>query len=351
MQVSGTAFQDLTNTNKQRRWQAVDRLQKHRGQTFIRPDVLAQDVPDGLLPVTTSGKALAIQAEKSASTSTSGNLQQLQVPDEQKQARRLHRKRVARIVVDQWKWFTKERVRMHPAIRHHNHRLQLSAFLALQTHSAHRQLEWRRAAIFNHRRQYLMQGKCLLLWHAQLHYSKKTQLMLNNARQTRKIQQQRSCLQAWQNYRAYKAERRKHHLQANFYRSFVLLTSALQQWKTWAAVSAVKRAKQGTALTFWASKQYAKAFSSWTLGAALRQDSRQVKEEASHMRRRHLSTGVLLHWQGAVTQMQEARQAGSEALQVRRHSDVTLVRHTFGQFQTSDIPMCDVVQLQLLVLL
>jgi len=47
--------------------------------------------------------------------------------------------------------------------------------------------------------------------------------------------------------------------------------------------------------------------------------------------------------------MQEARQAGSEALQVRRHSDVTLVRHTFGQFQTSDIPMCDVVQLQLLV--
>jgi len=114
-------------------------------------------------------------------------------------------------------------------------------------------------------------------------------------------------------------------------------------------VSAVKRAKQGTALSFWASKQYAKAFSSWTLGAALRQNSRQVKEEASHMRRRHLSTGVLLHWQGAVTQMQEARQAGSEALQVRRHSDVTLVRHTFGQFQTSDIPMCDVVQLQLLV--
>ncbi len=208
---------------------------------------------------------------------------------------------------------------MYPAIRHHNHRLQLSAFLALQTHSAHRQLEWRRAAIFNHRRQYLMQGKCLLLWHAQLDYSKKTQLRLNNARQTRKIQQQRSCLQAWQDYRAYKAQRRKQYLQANFYRSFVLLTSALQQWKPWAAVSAVKRAKQGTALSFWANKQYVKAFSSWTLGVALRQHSRQIKEEASHMHRRHLSTGVLLHWQGAVIKMQEDRQAGSEALQVQCH--------------------------------
>ena len=323
MQVSGTAFQDLTNTNKQRRWQAVDRLQKYPGQTFYRPDALVQDAPDRLLPVTTSGKALAIQAEISASTSTSGNLQQLQVLDEQKQARRLHRKRVARIVVDQWKWFTKERVRMYPAIRHHNHRLQLSAFLALQTHLAHRQLEWRRAAIFNHRRQYLLQGKCLLLWHAQLDYSKKTQLRLNNARQTRQIQQQRSCLQAWQDYRAYKVERRKHHLQANFYRSFVLLSSALQQWKPWAAVSAVKRAKHGTALSFGANKQYAKAFSSWTLGVALRQHSRQVSEEASHMRRRHLSTGVLLHWQGAVTQMQKAKQAGSEALQVQCHPSQT----------------------------
>ncbi|DBA76407.1 hypothetical protein WJX77_011009 [Trebouxia sp. C0004] len=291
-------------------------MQKHHGLTFMRPDVLAHDVPDGLPPVATSGKPLAIQAEKSTSTSISGNLQQLQVPDEQKQARRLHRKRVARIVVDQWRWFTKERVRMYPAIRHHNHRLQLSAFLALQTHSAHRQLEWRRAAIFNHRRQYLMQGKCLLLWHAQLDYSKKTQLRLNNARQTKRLQQQRSCLQAWQDYRAYKAERRKHHLQANFYRSFVLLTSALQQWRPWAAVSAVKRAKQGIALSFWASKQYAKAYSSWTLSIALRQRSRQAKEQASHMRRRHLSTGALLRWQGAVTQMQEARQAGSEALQI-----------------------------------
>ncbi|KAL0042856.1 hypothetical protein WJX79_001653 [Trebouxia sp. C0005] len=160
-----------------------------------------------------------------------------------------------------------------------------------------------------------MQGKCLLLWHAQLEYSKKTQLRLNNVRQNRKTQQQRSCLQAWHKYRAYKAERRKHHLQAIYYRSFVLLTSALQQWKPWAAVSAVKRAKQGAALSFWASKQYAKAITSWTLGVALRQDSRDAKEEASNMRRRHLSTGVLLHWQGAVTQMQEARQAGSEALQ------------------------------------
>ena len=320
MQVFGTALQDLTNTSEQRQWQASALLHKGREDTHAGPSVLAMGATD--IADSKSTVSANLDASDLESPSVSGSLDKRQSAYEQRQARRLHRKRVARIVVDQWRWFTRDRLKMQPALRHHNHRLMLSALLALQRHSAHRQLEWRRAAIFNHRRQYLIQGRCLLLWHAQLDYSKKVQLKLDSARLTRRMRQQRTCLKAWQQYRDYKSGRRKQHLQASFYRSFVLLSSALQQWRSWSAVSAVKGAKHRKALTFWASKQYAKAISSWALGVADRRHLRQLKEQAFSTHKRQTIARVLVHWQEAALEMQNARQAGSEALQVRFFASV-----------------------------
>ncbi len=305
MQVSGTAFKDLTNATTQRHWQASALSQKGWTEAAAGRRVLAGHTSEEMLT-----------ADKSACSSLAGSLTKEKSADAQRQSRRLHRKRVAKIVVDQWRWFTKERLKMYPAIRLHNHRLLLSALLALQRHSAHRQLEWRRAAIFNHRRQYLIQGKCLLLWHARLDYSKTVQLRLDAAHMTRHRRQRLNCLTAWKEHKFHKAERRKQHLQANFYRSFVLLSSALQQWKAWAGVSAAQKAKRAKALTFWAGRQYAKALSSWQLGTQLSQHSHLMKEQAGNMHRRKLTANVLWHWQAASSDIQDARQAGSEALQV-----------------------------------
>lgn len=317
MEVSGTAFGDVTNAPKRWRWQSSHAMLKgHVNQSAAAKHPRNKSSGPSAHSTGLDTHTAQQHAFQSPTSSHSGTMRSSQSADAQRQARRLHKKRVARIVADQWKWFTKERVRMYPAIRHHRHRLMLSAFLALQRHAAHRQLEWRRAAIFNHRRQYLIQGKCLLLWHAQLAYSKRMQQMLQRARVARQQQLLTSCLTAWKGYRAYKAERRRQHLQASFYNSFVLLSGTLNQWRTAAQLSAIKHARQNKALFFWAVKQYDKALQSWVMGIKAKQESKQKKDQAISLHRQQLMLAVLRQWRETVSCVLAARQAGSHALQV-----------------------------------
>lgn len=322
MEVSGTAFRDVTNATKQSRLQASRatlKEQTHQSAPAIhqRHQISGTDIPDpAALSAGVSTHIGQQHGFHSPAAVRSEIMRSSQSAEVQRQARRLHRKRVARIVVDQWKWFTEERVRMYPAIRHHKHRLMLSAFVELQRHAAHRQLEWRRAAIFNHRRQYLIQGKCLLIWHAQLAYSKKMQQMLQKAQVVRHAHVQMSCLTSWKEYRAYKAERRRQHLQASFYNSFVLLSGTLNQWRTAAQLAAIKHAKKNRARLLWAAKQCDKAWRSWLMGIKAKQDLRQKTDQAARLHKQQLTLAALRQWHTAVACILAARQAGSHALQV-----------------------------------
>lgn len=315
MEVLGTAFKDVTNATKRSRLQAL------HGKGHGHPSTTSTH-PRNQTPRHSSGVNTPIACQPallSPASSYSETPKSSQSVDTQRQAKRLHRRRVARIVVDQWMWFTKDRVKMYPAIRHHKHRLMLSAFLAFQRHAAHRQLEWRRAAIFNHRRQYLIQGKCLLLWHAQLAYSRRVQEMLRTARIARQQHLMKTCLVVWRGYGAYKVERRRQNLQASFYNSFVLLSGTLISWRTAAQLSAVKHAKKDGALAFWAVKQSNKALKSWALGIQVKQDSRHKKHQAVSLHKQQLAISVLRQWHEAVICILAARQAGSQALQVLLH--------------------------------
>ena len=305
MQVSGTAFQDLTNSSTQP-WQRSTLSSKQQLGSIARSAAGTHAQQQASVPELGSNSQPAHAARSDRLTAEHA----------QRQSRRMHRKRVARIVADQWKWFTKERIRTRAAVRHHSHRLLLSSLLALQRHSAHRRLEWRRAAIFNHRRQYLTQGRCLLLWHAQLDYSKKVQQKLMTARLVRHNRQKRACFYALWEYKRHKAESRKQKLQADFYRSFVLLTSAVQQWVAAATASAAKKAKINKALSCWAIRQYSKAFDSWQSGRQLQQHAHQMKQQADDWRKHKLSMAVLQHWQTAIKKAQSTRTTASHALQV-----------------------------------
>lgn len=312
MEVLGTAFRDVTNATKR------SRLQASHGKGHGHPST-ASTHPRNKTPGHSSGVNTHIARQPallSPASSHSETPKSNQSVEAQRQARRLHRRRVARIVVDQWIWFTKDRLKMYPAIRHHKHRLMLSAFLALQRHAAHRQLEWRRAAIFNHRRQYLIQGKCLLLWHAQLAYSRRMQEMLCTAQLARQQHLLKTHLVVWRGYRAYKAERRRQNLQASFYNSFVLLSGTLISWRIAAQLAAAKHAKKDSALAFWAVKQSNKALRSWVLGIKVKQDSKHKKHQAVSLHKQQLAMSVLRQWHEAVLCVLAARQAGSQALQV-----------------------------------
>ena len=317
MEVSGSAFRDVTNATKRLRSQTSHAIPKRHGHQSTTSTHSLNQCPDHGSDVNTHVSCQP--AFQSPASSQSETTKSSQSAEAQRHARRLHRKRVATIVVDQWIWFTKERVKTYPAIRHHKHRLMLSALLALQRHAAHRQLEWRRAAIFNHRRQYLIQGKCLLLWHAQLAYSKRAQEMLCTAQMARQQRVLVTCLTAWKGYRAYKAERRRQHLQASFYNSFVLLSNTLNWWRTAAQLAAVKYAKENRAISFWAVKQKNKVLESWVLGIKAKQDSRQKKVQAVSLHKQQLAIAVLRQWHQAVPCILAARRAGSQALQVMLH--------------------------------
>ena len=321
MQVSGTAFRDVTNQAKRHRG-AVSHPCHKQDANFVTSTQHASSVaavPHGatiLPPLQAQVNKRAAHATESSVSYCSDGTRSSQSAEVQRQARRLHRKRVARIVADQWKWFTKDRIKLHSAIRHHRRRLLLTAFLAFQRHTAHRQLEWRRAAIFNHRRQYLIQGKCLLVWHAHLAFSKNMQQMLRRAQLARHWRLQRACLTAWKGYRSYKAKRRRQHLQASFYNIFVLLSSAVHCWRSAAQASAIRQAKKRRAITFWAAKQYDLAFNCWVIALQAKQTSRQRKDQAISLHRQHLTQTVLRHWHTAAICMVAGRQAGAEALQV-----------------------------------
>lgn len=326
MEVTGRQFQDLTNLTQSRRQNALHTLRQH-GKSR-KHQVWAHDhtLDAGLVHATDLQSKGGSSRRRSAAApqtvlhcsaeSVHSSSSEQQANASEHHSRRQHRRRVARIVADQWKWFTKDRKAASLAGRHHCHRLLLSGFLALQSHAKHQQLEWRRAAIFNHRRQYMLQGRCLLLWQAQLNNSKKLQQQLALAASVREKSQLQTSLLCWRQFTARKKAHRKENLQAKFYRSFVLLSSAVQQWKVAAQTVAEKRIKRESAASFWTQRQTSAVFRSWLEGVQIQQQTRLAKQQAADHHRAALLTALLQHWHGTTAENHSARLQGSAAMQV-----------------------------------
>lgn len=307
MEVTGRQFQDLTNAPQTRRREALRNLKQGTSGSALT-------IKRGF------GTAESIRVQsylQQSADSLCSNCTQQSTDSKQRHSRRQHRRRVAQIVAEQWKWFTKHQKAVAVASRHHKHRLLLSATLALQKHAKHQQLEWRRAAIFNHRRQYMLQGKCLLLWQAQLNNSKKLQQRLAKASAARHKTQQQQSLNCWKQYIAYKQRRRKADLQAKYYKSFVLLSSALQQWKVAAQALRQKRLRNQSAVAVCSTRQLSTAFQAWLLGIEIRQQAQQAQQQAKEHHRGSILPRIMKHWQHAVRLLHEARTEGSAAMQVQ----------------------------------
>lgn len=312
MEVTGRQFQDLTNVSQTRRQQALRNLKQGSSSKVIsrQCDAAATGRPATVAAVRAQAN-LHHSADSLGSSCTD-----LSKDNRQRHSRRQHRRRVACIVVEQWKWFTQDRKAVSLASRHHRHRLLLSAFLALQKHAKHQQLEWRRAAIFNHRRQYMLQGRCLLLWQAQLNNSKKVQQQLAKATAVRHRKQQLMCMSCWRQFVAYKKQRRREHLQAKYYRSFVLLSSAVLQWRIATQKLAAKRIKMQSAMSLCSTRQLGAFFKSWLLGMQMQQHSQHAKQQATKHFRITVLASIMQHWHSTTADVQQAQKDGSAAMQV-----------------------------------
>ncbi|KAJ9515362.1 hypothetical protein QJQ45_016361 [Haematococcus lacustris] len=256
-----------------------------------------------------SGQALqeaaaerAIRASEGASgmTATGGRVAQLGAIEEdeavRRDARRRHRKRVARVVADQWLWFARERLQALAARRHHHRRLAAAALVAWQAALVAGRMGWRTATVHANKQAYLLLAAALQAWHLaalRLADLRQRQQHLAGAHARRL---KAGLLHSWQAWCAAKARGRKQALQAAFFLSFITLSRGLAALRAAAARGRWQRSQQRAAQQHWADRLQHRALRGWVLWAAERRAnrSRQAGGQAWHRSTRLL--GVLMAW-------------------------------------------------------
>ncbi|GLC46876.1 hypothetical protein PLESTM_001937200 [Pleodorina starrii] len=236
-------------------------------------------------------------------------------PDEEaRRARRRHRKRVARIVVDHWKAFAAEGLRAVVARRHLRRRLLTAAWVAWQTETASARSRLRLAAVYDMKRSYLGLGRCVQAWSAAAKRLARLRSLEERVALSRLLRQSRACLRAWRRRCYDAAEKRRRQLQAWFYYSFSTLTRALRKWRAWADGRRAKARRVA-----WASERHAaalgrKALAAWRRRLAHRRWKAAATEAAAGLRRRGALRAALRGWRDGAAARRVAREAAAAAL-------------------------------------
>ncbi|GLI71092.1 hypothetical protein VaNZ11_016013 [Volvox africanus] len=234
--------------------------------------------------------------------------------EEARRARRRHRKRVARIVVDHWKQFSQEGLRVVAARRHLRRRLLTAAWVAWQAEAASTRSRMRLAAIYDLKRSFLALGRCVKAWGAVVKRLAQLRAVQERITVGRLLRQSRACLRAWRGRCYYAAEKQRRRLQAWFYYCFSTLTRVLRRWHEWAAQ---RRSKARQAA--WAVGQHLKRLGHKALTAcrqrvALQKWKFTAGEHANWFRRHWALRGALRAWSDAMAMHRTAREAASSAL-------------------------------------
>ncbi|GIL85958.1 hypothetical protein Vretimale_9020 [Volvox reticuliferus] len=239
------------------------------------------------------------------------------IPDpeeEARRARRRHRKRVARIVVDHWKQFAREGLRVVAARRHLRRRRLTAAWVSWQAETANTRSRMRLAAVYDLKRAYMGLGRCVQAWSAIAKRLAQLRALQERIACDRLLRQSRACLRAWR-WRCYNAaEKQRRRLQAWFYYCFSTLTRVMRKWHDWAAHCAAL-ARQAA----WAEGQHLKqlrrkALTAWRQRVALRTWKSAAAERARGFRSRWTLRGALQAWRNAIAMCKAAREAASAAL-------------------------------------
>ncbi|KAJ9515284.1 hypothetical protein QJQ45_006547 [Haematococcus lacustris] len=244
----------------------------------------------------------AIRASEGASAmkATGGRAAQLGAIEEdeavRRDARRRHRKRVARVVADQWLWFARERLQALAARRHHHRRLAAAALVAWQAALVAGRMGWRTATVHANKQAYLLLAAALQAWHLaalRLADLRQRQQQLADAHARRL---KAGLLHSWQAWCAAKARGRKQALQAAFFLSFITLSRGLAALRAAAARGRWQRSQQRAAQQHWADRLQRRALRGWVLWAAERRANRSRLAGGQAWHRSTRLLGVLMAW-------------------------------------------------------
>ncbi|GAX74100.1 hypothetical protein CEUSTIGMA_g1549.t1 [Chlamydomonas eustigma] len=242
------------------------------------------------------------------------------VEEERTRARRQHRKRVAQIVVDHWKWFARERLGVVRAARHHQRQQALSAFLALRQQVLLAAIAWKRALVFDCRRMFLMLSRCLQGWHvAALRESwlKRCQAMIVKGGALRC---KRAIIKAWREQCVAGAVKRKKKVKSWYFYSYITLSRAMKEWQIAAAAQVLDAALKERALRFLRRKCLSSSLRVWQHGVRYHQDKAQKMSIAAGHVQRVRRQQVFSGWRECMHLIHTSRRAACLVL-------VTLAAH------------------------
>ncbi|KAK9804857.1 hypothetical protein WJX72_008821 [[Myrmecia] bisecta] len=239
----------------------------------------------------------------------------LSAADEQRRAQRRHRKRIARIVADQWLWFTRERLAWRRATQHHVRTLLGSGLQAFQRHAAQQALLWRQAVIWHKQRGFLMLGDCLHQWLLCAQRGRQRDQRALAVLKIRQLALVRQIMAAWKAQTAAKRAQRQAALRASYFNSFVLLTNAMAAWRTRTAELHIKSRQRHTALTHWAHAWRLQTLRAWAAAVRQQEALRAMKATADAHFRGITLAASLAGWREHAQQMGVAREAAFGLLQ------------------------------------
>ncbi|GMH35632.1 hypothetical protein BSKO_03500 [Bryopsis sp. KO-2023] len=179
--------------------------------------------------------------------------------DKRRRARRRHRKRIARIVVEHWKWTARDALR---AVRFRRCCLMATALRAFKRNVSDRKLEWRSALMMHHKRLFRQSEECLVHWHRIVSDKKSKMETLKEFGRRRKLRKLALSFRGWGQVVEYKRASRKRMLRAECYHVFARMSGCFQEWQVRAAELSLKRGMTLVALRHWSSANKRKAFQS-----------------------------------------------------------------------------------------
>ncbi|KXZ50493.1 hypothetical protein GPECTOR_16g668 [Gonium pectorale] len=268
-----------------------------------------------------AASALALLEPLSASAAFTaggrGDYLDVGLPDpeeEARRARRRHRKRVARIVVDHWKAFAAQRLRELAARKHYHRRLLTAAWVAWQAETGAARARMRLAAVHDLKRAFLGLGRCVKAWSEAAKREAQLRSLQEHATEAILQRRSRACLRAWRWRCHYSADMRRRQLQAWYYWCFATLTRALRRWYRWAALRRAKAARAARMDKLHAAVLGRKVFTAWRRRRAYLSWKAAAAALAASFRRTWALRGVLAGWRAAATGCAAAREAASAAL-------------------------------------
>lgn len=170
------------------------------------------------------------------------------IEEERRRERRKHRKRVARIVVEHWKWVSRAALR---AARHRRQCLLFAALKSFRRNVSDRRLQLRTALVLHHKRMFSCLEACLFEWREHSQTRRARSAAVGNFVLQTSLRLVGDTFVAWKRFWEYKKQRQWWLKRADCYREFSLASVCVHGWCERKNELCSKREANLVALHYW----------------------------------------------------------------------------------------------------